>query len=241
MEWPLSASVGGAQAAQGAADDGLRLLLIPKDTAATPQRAFSTPVRWAVASPESAPPFSAACFTMARQLRKDLRVPVGAINSNWGGSADPGLAQSRSRPHALRRRADGAAQGLREGPARRGDRVRPHVGKMVARGDRRARTVEESRRAGMAAGPVDQRVDRMGRYPAGQGSDRQRVVPPYADAHCRAGGRRRHAGDRRDRRHGHDLDQRADRRQYLRLEQGARIRDSARLPQSRRQRDRVRG
>ena len=86
MEWPLSASVGGAQAVQGAADDGLRLLLIPKDTAAAPQQAFSTPVRWAVASPESAPAFSAACFYMARQLRKNLKVPVGAINSNWGGS-----------------------------------------------------------------------------------------------------------------------------------------------------------
>ena len=86
MEWPLSASVGGAAAVQASADDGLRLLLIPKDTAAAPQAALATPVAWAAASPESAPPVSAACYYMARQLRKDLGVPIGAINSYWGGS-----------------------------------------------------------------------------------------------------------------------------------------------------------
>jgi sialate O-acetylesterase len=86
MEWPLSASVGGAGAAQASADNGLRLLLVPKDTAAAPQSAFSTPTPWALASAESAPPFSAACYYMARQLRRDLEVPIGAINSNWGGS-----------------------------------------------------------------------------------------------------------------------------------------------------------
>jgi sialate O-acetylesterase len=86
MEWSVAPSVGGAQAAQASADPGLRLLLIPKDTAAAPQAAFSTPVSWTVASPESVPSFSAACYYMVRQLRKDLKVPVGAIHSNWGGS-----------------------------------------------------------------------------------------------------------------------------------------------------------
>ena len=86
MEWPLSASVGGAGAVQASADPGLRLLLVPKDTAAAPQAAFSAPAPWAIASPQSTPPFSAACYYMARQLRQDLKVPIGAINSNWGGS-----------------------------------------------------------------------------------------------------------------------------------------------------------
>jgi sialate O-acetylesterase len=86
MEWPLSASVGGAAAVQASADPGLRLLLVPKDTAAAPQDSFSTPTPWALAGPESTPPFSAACYYMARQLRQDLGIPIGAINSNWGGS-----------------------------------------------------------------------------------------------------------------------------------------------------------
>ena len=86
MEWPLSASTGGGAAIEGSADPGLRLLQIPKETAAAPQRAFSQPVAWAPASPQSTPAFSAACYYMARQLRQDLGVPVGAIHASWGGS-----------------------------------------------------------------------------------------------------------------------------------------------------------
>ncbi|MBO9558648.1 MAG: sialate O-acetylesterase, partial [Caulobacter sp.] len=86
MEWPLSASVGGVAAVQASADPGLRLLLVPKDTAAAPQAAFGAPTPWVLAAPESTPPFSAACYYMARQLRQELKIPIGAINSNWGGS-----------------------------------------------------------------------------------------------------------------------------------------------------------
>lgn len=32
------------------------------------------------------PDFSAACFYMAQRLRKDLKIPLGAIPSSWGGS-----------------------------------------------------------------------------------------------------------------------------------------------------------
>jgi sialate O-acetylesterase len=86
MEWSVSVSTGGDQAARDSADDGLRLLQIPKDTAPTPQRTFSTPVAWATASPASVPAFSAACYYMARALRKELGVPIGAIHASWGGS-----------------------------------------------------------------------------------------------------------------------------------------------------------
>jgi sialate O-acetylesterase len=86
MEWPVSASTGGGPAAQASADAGLRLLQIPKDTAPTPQHTFSAPVAWASASPESVPAFSAACYYMARELRKELGVPIGAIHASWGGS-----------------------------------------------------------------------------------------------------------------------------------------------------------
>jgi len=86
MEWPLSASVGGGAAIAESADDRLRLLLIPKDTATAPQDEFAAPVKGATASPESTPPVSAACYYMARQLRKDLGIPIGTVNSYWGGS-----------------------------------------------------------------------------------------------------------------------------------------------------------
>jgi sialate O-acetylesterase len=86
MEFSVAASNGGALAARDGADSGLRLLQIAQETALMPQAAFPAPVNWASASPESVPSFSAACYYMARRLRHDLKVPIGAIHSSWGGS-----------------------------------------------------------------------------------------------------------------------------------------------------------
>ena len=69
-------------------DDGMRLLTVPKSTAAVPQTAFSEPVVWRAADADSVAEFSAACYYMGKQLRADHRdVPLGLIHSNWGGSA----------------------------------------------------------------------------------------------------------------------------------------------------------
>lgn len=86
MEFSLWNSAGGPQAAERARDDGLRVLMIPKVSALTPQKTFGGDVAWAAAATDSVKNFSGACYFMARQLRADLKVPVGAIHSNWGGS-----------------------------------------------------------------------------------------------------------------------------------------------------------
>lgn len=89
-----------------AADDGIRLLMIPKATAPAPQSAFAAPVAWKAATSETVAPFSAACFYMAKSLRrKDPSVPVGLIHANWGGSAarawfDPEGGQALEGPRA---------------------------------------------------------------------------------------------------------------------------------------------
>lgn len=70
-----------------APDEGLRLLTIPRDTAAVPQTSFGAPVRWMAADAASVEPFSAACYYMAKALRRDLGIPIGAIHASWGGSA----------------------------------------------------------------------------------------------------------------------------------------------------------
>ena len=41
---------------------------------------------WVVCSPETVGPFSALGYYFARQLHKDLNVPVGVSNSSWGGT-----------------------------------------------------------------------------------------------------------------------------------------------------------
>lgn len=71
-----------------AADDGIRLAMVPKTTAPVPQAAFAAPVAWQAATAETVAPFSAACFYMAKSLRrKDPSTPIGLIHANWGGSA----------------------------------------------------------------------------------------------------------------------------------------------------------
>lgn len=71
-----------------AADDGIRLAMVGKATAAVPQAQFAAPVAWKGADSKTVAEFSAACFYMAKALRKkDPATPVGLIHSNWGGSA----------------------------------------------------------------------------------------------------------------------------------------------------------
>jgi sialate O-acetylesterase len=41
---------------------------------------------WQVSSPESVRPFSAACYYFGVDLQKELEVPIGLINSSYGGS-----------------------------------------------------------------------------------------------------------------------------------------------------------
>lgn len=67
-------------------DGQLRLMTVPRDATDQPQRNFASAVSWKTASPDSVPDFSAACYYMARELRKSAGVPIGAISSSWGGS-----------------------------------------------------------------------------------------------------------------------------------------------------------
>jgi sialate O-acetylesterase len=71
---------------RGSSDRELRLMLVPRATADDPLRDFPKAPNWQVAGPESVADFSAACFYMARELRKVAKVPIGAIASSWGGS-----------------------------------------------------------------------------------------------------------------------------------------------------------
>lgn len=86
MEFPLSRALNGEMEAGLSADPQLRLLQVPKSIAYVPERSFGKDTRWALSGPESAAPFSAACYFMARELRRARGVPVGAVHASWGGS-----------------------------------------------------------------------------------------------------------------------------------------------------------
>ena len=86
MEFPLDRAIGGPDVIANTSDPQMRLMAIPKDTASQPETSFGSPVAWAAPSPDSLTGFSAPCFFMARKLRADLGIPIGAIGSYWGGS-----------------------------------------------------------------------------------------------------------------------------------------------------------
>lgn len=62
----------------------IRQIAVPKLTASVPARDF--PGQWQVCSPETAGRFTACGYFMARELQKKLKVPVGLVNSSWGGT-----------------------------------------------------------------------------------------------------------------------------------------------------------
>ncbi|WP_225205011.1 sialate O-acetylesterase [Novosphingobium huizhouense] len=86
MEFPLARALNGAIEVARSGDPALRLLQVPKALSYLPERQFARPTAWALASAESSAEFSAACYFMARALRKARGVPVGAIHASWGGS-----------------------------------------------------------------------------------------------------------------------------------------------------------
>lgn len=62
----------------------LRLMEIPKTIALTPQE--DVPAAWARCTPESAASFSAVGYHFGLRLLEELKVPVGVIQSAWGGT-----------------------------------------------------------------------------------------------------------------------------------------------------------
>ena len=62
----------------------IRLFTVGRVTADTPQKHVSG--SWAPCSPATVKYFSAAGYFFGRKLHKDLKVPVGLINTSWGGT-----------------------------------------------------------------------------------------------------------------------------------------------------------
>ena len=63
----------------------MRLLTIEKTMANAPQENFSSE-GWKECSSETIPSFSSVAYFFGRRLHKELNVPIGLINSSWGGT-----------------------------------------------------------------------------------------------------------------------------------------------------------
>lgn len=84
MEWPVSRSENGESAVAEAVFPQIRLFQVPLTSSPEPQPTCNA--AWKPCSPETAAPFSAVLYFMGRELHRELGVPVGLINSSWGGS-----------------------------------------------------------------------------------------------------------------------------------------------------------
>ncbi|MCC4591191.1 9-O-acetylesterase [Xanthomonas campestris pv. cannae] len=86
MEWPLAQARDGVREVAAATDPQLRNFKVPKAWAAQPQPRLPGG-SWVAATPATAGAFSAVAYFFARELRQRTGVPIGIIDSTWGGSA----------------------------------------------------------------------------------------------------------------------------------------------------------
>ena len=84
MEWPLINTVDGAQTVAQANHPEMRLFTVVHTTSAQPQTDLQG--RWVVTTPDEAAHFSAVGYFFGRELQQRLKVPVGLIDSSWGGT-----------------------------------------------------------------------------------------------------------------------------------------------------------
>lgn len=85
MEW-IMRFVNDAEAEIAAANDPMiRHFKVPQSWATRPEPTLAGGT-WEAASPETVANFSAVGYFFARTLREDMDVPIGLINTSWGGS-----------------------------------------------------------------------------------------------------------------------------------------------------------
>ena len=84
MEWQLRSTNDAEKAIAAAKFPQIRLLHVPK--VQKPQPDFDVNAEWKACTPESVVAFSGVLYYYGRKLHEELDVPVGLINSSWGGS-----------------------------------------------------------------------------------------------------------------------------------------------------------
>jgi sialate O-acetylesterase len=85
MEWPLVNTRDAAAAIAAANDRSIRHFKVPVSFAKAPEADLAGG-SWAAADSQHVGSFSAVAYYFARDLRKSVDVPIGILNTTWGGS-----------------------------------------------------------------------------------------------------------------------------------------------------------
>ena len=86
MELALKPCLGAADDIKAADLPKVRRIKIAKVKSGQPESDAATATPWQVCSPETAPGFTAVGFYFAREISQKTGVPIGIIDSNWGGT-----------------------------------------------------------------------------------------------------------------------------------------------------------
>jgi sialate O-acetylesterase len=85
MEWSPKAGINNKeQEIANASYPNIRFFTVTHSTALYPQNHFNG--EWQVCTPETMGDFSAIAYFFGQKLNTDLNVPIGLINSSWGGT-----------------------------------------------------------------------------------------------------------------------------------------------------------
>lgn len=85
MEWTVGQSMNAEQELATANNPNIRHIKISKTINGIPQREVNSD-GWKVSNPANTKDFSGIGYFIARNIYRELRVPIGLINSSWGGT-----------------------------------------------------------------------------------------------------------------------------------------------------------
>lgn len=85
MEWPLEMVINADKEIAEANYPQIRHFTVEKAVSSVPLKDIKGG-SWELTEPDNAAHFSAVAYFYARKLYKELNVPIGVINSSWGGS-----------------------------------------------------------------------------------------------------------------------------------------------------------
>lgn len=94
MQWSVNAAIDPDLEAAAACHPNLRLFAVPLVSKAEIQEDVNA--HWDHCTPQTVPGFSAVAYYFGRQLQQVLGVPVGVINTSWGGTRAEAWASPQS-------------------------------------------------------------------------------------------------------------------------------------------------
>jgi sialate O-acetylesterase len=85
MEWAIGGAANGKEEVAAADHPQIRLFNVPGHLT-SPLAKETCPGAWQICQPNTAGGFSAVGYFFGRRLQEELKVPIGLVGSNWGGT-----------------------------------------------------------------------------------------------------------------------------------------------------------